>query len=545
MNLKDLNSKIINMMAPAGLKKLVENLCEKLEISGQEVKKLKDENTELKNRLRDLIGEQELPEFKEKKEEKKDSKNRDPNPEYKQPKNKGNGRGKRGKRNDKIKVDKKVKLEADKSVMPDDVQYKGSRKVIIQDIELKTNNTEFEIPRFYSPSNKKYYEPPLPEGFKGHEFGPVLRSFVLMLNHQARVTENKIHSILSSIGTLISVGHINNITQTIPANIKEELLKAKDSAIEKEAVNIDGTGIKINGDSRFIQCICNKFFSWFDLVKNRSRYEAIRTIIGRSHVLKFTLNEEAFVEVSKDIKNKSALERIGLYVRERPYKDKEFEALLKKLSLGKKHQNVLKTNCLLASNRKGLLGVNIKGIISDDAHEYKKISEKHQLCWIHELRHYRMINITTGLWREKLDAFFNKAWKLFEFMSSYKSNPTEASRKYIEKEFEELFETKWDCFPIDSIQKNTVARKEGLLRFLDTPWLEIHNNRCEFDIREKVVKKKISYGHKSVEGCHNGNFWLSLYHTCRKNKVEFWKYLKDRYSGENLIPQLSDIIQAS
>lgn len=533
------------MMTPAGLKKLVENLCEKLEISGQENKQLKDENTELKNRLRELIGEHELPEFKEKKEEKKNSKNRDPNPEYKQPKNKAEDRGKRGKRNQNIKVDKKVKLNADKSTMPDDIQFKGTRKIIIQDIELRTNNIEFEIPRFYSPSNNKYYEPPLPEGFKGYEFGPALRSFVLMLNHQARVTENKIHSILTSIGTLISVGHINNITQTIPLEIKEELLKAKDAAIEKEAINIDGTGIKINGDARFIQCICNKFFSWFDLVANKSRYEVVRTIIGRNYDLLFTLDEEAFSKIRNNIKNKSVISGLRKYIREKPYNSDELEDLVKSLSLGDKHQNYLKVSSLLRSYRQGLFGPVSRGIISDDANEYKKISKDHQLCWIHELRHYRMITIETSFWREKLDLFFDRAWSLFENMQDYRSSPSTDKRKYIEKEFKELFEIKWDCYPIDTLQKNTIARKRGLLRFLDSPWLEIHNNRCEFDIREKVVKKKISYGHKSVDGCHNGNFWLSLYHTCRKNNVEFWKYLKDRYCGENIIPQLSDIIQAS
>ncbi len=73
--------------------------------------------------------------------------------------------------------------------------------------------------------------------------------------------------------------------------------------------------------------------------------------------------------------------------------------------------------------------------------------------------------------------------------------------------------------------------------------VEIHNNSCEFDIREKVVKKKISY--KSTQGCHNGNFWLSLFHTTRKNNVTFWDYLVDRFLGQNLIPQLPGVIQLS
>lgn len=115
----------------------------------------------------------------------------------------------------------------------------------------------------------------------------------------------------------------------------------------------------------------------------------------------------------------------------------------------------------------------------------------------------------------------------------------------MKKNFSELFEVKWDNYHIDSLQKKTVNRKSGLLKFLDNPNLEINNNSCEFDIREKVVKLKISYGHKSIEGCKNGNFWLSLFHTCRKNTVTFWEFLNDRFTNENLVLQLSVIIQNS
>jgi hypothetical protein len=92
--------------------------------------------------------------------------------------------------------------------------------------------------------------------------------------------------------------------------------------------------------------------------------------------------------------------------------------------------------------------------------------------------------------KETLDHFFDKAWKLYRFMSDYKLDPKLKNRLYIEKEFKELFEIKWNNYHIDSLQKNTLNRKAGLLRFLDYPNLEIHNNSCEFDIREKVVNKK-------------------------------------------------------
>jgi hypothetical protein len=522
------------------MKELVKNLAEKLDSSNQKNDQLIAENKELKSRMRELIGEQKLPEFKAK----KNSKERDPNKEYKEPKKKGPGRGKRGKKNHKINIDRKEKLEIDKSVLPDDAQFKGHRKVIIQEIEFRTDNVEFSIPRYYSPSLKKYFEAELPEGYKGFEFGPKLRAFILMMNTQCRVTENKIKSIFDTLGTHISIGHINNITQTIPGHILNDLLFAKETAIEKQKeIHVDASGININGVGHYMQCICNKYFSWFDLLKNRGRYEVLKGVIGTHKVFKYIIDQSTVKWLLGRMKDGDFINKIKEFLGHKFLTEEELELFIDGLNWNnKKELQHLRVGALLSGYQKGLMGEPIKNLISDDAKEYKDIVAGHQLCWIHELRHYRLINIATGFTKETMDRFFDMAWDFYRVMSEYKLNPTIKKRKYIEDQFEKIFEISWDNHHIDSLRKNTIARKKGLLTFLDYPGLEIHNNSCEFDIREKVVKKKISYGHKSIEGCNNGNFWLSLFHTCRKNGITFWEYLIDRYSNAKKLPQLSEFI---
>ena len=541
------------MMPFNKVKELVKNLADKLEISSQENEVLKEENKELKSRMRELIGEQQLPTFKAKKK----SKERDPNDEYKKPKDKdssnggesgkGSGRGKRGKRNHKIKISRREMLKIDLSKLPADAVSKGYRKIIIQEIEFRTDNVEFTIPRFYSPSLKKYFEAELPDGYKGHEFGPKLRAFILMMNTQARVTENKIKSIFDTLGTYISVGHINKVTQTIPQDVLNEVLSAKEVALEKQPeVHVDASGININGAGHYVQCICNKYFSWFDLLANRTREEVVKGIIGSHKTLKYIVDQSAIEWLLGRMKENKFIKKIREHIGKKFSSEDEFGIFINELKIKtKKDEIYLRTAALLSAYHKGLMGKPITNLISDDAKEYKDIVFAQQLCWIHELRHYRLIKIKTGFMKETLDKFFKKAWDLYEDMSKYKLNPSLDKRQHIEKEFKELFETKWNNYHIDSLRPNTIGRKAGLLRFLDYPSLEIHNNSCEFDIREKVVKKKISYGHKSVEGCKNGNFWLSLYHTCRKNGVTFWEYLIDRLSSQNIVKQLPDIIASA
>jgi len=62
--------------------------------------------------------------------------------------------------------------------LPDDAQHKGYRNVVVQDIIIKTNNIEFKLERYYSPSEGKTYEASLPDYLDG-EFGAGLKSWVL------------------------------------------------------------------------------------------------------------------------------------------------------------------------------------------------------------------------------------------------------------------------------------------------------------------------------------------------------------------------------
>jgi regulator of replication initiation timing len=180
-NLNDLH-KITSILSPSGLlehfKKLLGAYEEKVEENGE----LKKEVSELKDRLRKLIGEQEVPKFKPKKDL------HHPRPDKKDRKKNWQ---KKGKKND-VKIDREERCPIDKETLPSDAEYKGTREVVIQNIIIKTDNVKFQIERWYSPSLKKYFEGKLPAGFRGSQFGPDLRSLVVMLYVGLRSTENKI-----------------------------------------------------------------------------------------------------------------------------------------------------------------------------------------------------------------------------------------------------------------------------------------------------------------------------------------------------------------
>jgi hypothetical protein len=83
------------------------------------------------------------------------------------------------------------------------------------------------------------------------------------------------------------------------------------------------------------------------------------------------------------------------------------------------------------------------------------------------------------------------------------------------------------------------------LLVLERPDIPLHNNLSERDIREYVIKRKISGSTRSNEGRRCRDTFASLKKTCKKQRIPFWDYLLDRVSLTNTIPYLPDIIRGT
>jgi hypothetical protein len=70
----------------------------------------------------------------------------------------------------------------------------------------------------------------------------------------------------------------------------------------------------------------------------------------------------------------------------------------------------------------------------------------------------------------------------------------------------------------------------------------VNNIPCELNVREKVVQRKIPNCHRSLAGAKASDILLGPMGTCRKNKIGFWDYLKDRVYKTGSIPELPKII---
>ncbi|MGF1499667.1 MAG: transposase, partial [Elainellaceae cyanobacterium] len=64
----------------------------------------------------------------------------------------------------------------------------------------------------------------------------------------------------------------------------------------------------------------------------------------------------------------------------------------------------------------------------------------------------------------------------------------------------------------------------------------------ETDIREYVIRRKISGGTRSDAGRRARDMFVGLKKTCRKLGVSFWQYLLCRLRKDRQIPPLPDLI---
>ena len=60
-------------------------------------------------------------------------------------------------------------------IMSNDAVFKGTRKILIRDIRIPTDNVEFEIEHIHSTSERKNLEATLVLGYDSSLFGPGIR----------------------------------------------------------------------------------------------------------------------------------------------------------------------------------------------------------------------------------------------------------------------------------------------------------------------------------------------------------------------------------
>ena len=115
---------------------------------------------------------------------------------------------------------------------------------------------------------------------------------------------------------------------------------------------------------------------------------------------------------------------------------------------------------------------------------------------------------------------------------------------WLERYFDRLFATRTGYDELDKLIARTQSKKRQLLMVLIHPEIPLHNNAAELGARQRVRKRKISFGPRVNDGVQAWDTFMSLVATTKKLGVNFHDYVLDRIIGAGQILPLSDLIEA-
>lgn len=452
------------------------------------------------------------------------------------------GSGNSGKSNKPRKRKKKLTVHKTEIIKPDHLP-EGSRLLgyedyTIQDILIQPHNTRYRLARYRTPDGNTMTGV-LPEELQGSHFGITLKSYVIYQYYHQRVTQPLILQQLTEWGINISSGQISNILtkdKTCFHTEKDELLSA--GINNSRFVHVDDTGCRHEGKNGYCTHIGNESFAWFSSTQSKSRINFLELLQGRA--VDYTINSAAL----NYMRMQGLPQRPITVIRQNDsttFENKEeWKTYLQQLKItNDRHVRIATEGALIGTlSARGFPPDLV--IISDDAGQFKVLL--HALCWIHADRVFQRIVPMNDKHAEELAWVRSQIWEIFSELKQYKDKQTPDLKATIKAHFDKLCSTQISFATLNQALKRLARNKDELLLALERPDIPLHNNLSERDIREYVIKRKISGSTRSENGRRCRDTFASLKKTCNKQGLSFWEFLCDRLRKQNLIPYLPDLL---
>lgn len=452
-----------------------------------------------------------------------------------------------GKRSGSEKRSKKENFEVDeeRKIEPEELSEGAKlhqyRQYDVQELRIERRNIRFLLGEYELPNGERVRaELPVEYRQSGH-YGPILVSYILYEHYHNRVTQPLIREQLQEWGIDISVGQISRVLTEKKEKFHQEQAEVLRVGLTLSSyVHTDDTGAKHQGKNGYATVIGNDWFSYFHSSSRKSRENFLKVLQGGKSV--YVLNEEA----------KQYLEGYNLAKKHwqiLSFSDKilannvdEWQQYLEKLGINTpKAMKSVSEAALLG----GLISQNVSTsliLLSDGAKQFCLLT--HALCWIHAERGLRKLSGSTAEFRANIEDAQTKLWKYYQKLKAYRENPNQTDKMPLWQEFDDIFNHHYPHHPsLNLVLAAFQEHKQQLLRVLDFPYLPLHNNAAETDIREYVTRRKISGGTRSDLGRQARDTFLGLKKTCRKLGVAFWRYLCSRFRNNSSVAFLPETLR--
>ena len=454
--------------------------------------------------------------------------------------------GKKPKANDRrsfkdLTIHDTVECPVDPDTLPPDAVRLQDEIVVVQDIEIKPKNTQFQRHVFYSASQQKYYRGSLPADCDHGDFSASLRALIVALKYCGNMSEPKIGEFLENFDVQVSAGSLSNILTKSAKLFEQEyddLLIAGLSSTPYQQT--DDTSARVKGEFWNTHILCNPFYTFYSTRPGKDRLTVLK-VLQNTKTLQFRFGEATCQllqdEFSLPKKWSEEIAALGeVEVSETTLK------LLLDGWFGQRNQQVrtaIEHAAAIVFYRQQSSIPIVQTLVCDDAGQFKLLTDKLSLCWIHAGRHYEKLSPIVDRHAKSLDDFLNHYWAYYASLQDYRAGPTKELAEKLRLEFDELFSTQTKYAALDDRIAKTAAKKDELLTVLSVPEVPLHNNASELGARVSARRRDVSLHSRSERGVRAMDIFTTLVQTSKKLGISAFAYLRDRLSGSLEMPSLA------
>jgi regulator of replication initiation timing len=515
---------------------LVEDLSSTIRELQEENQRLRDENSRLK-------GEQPKPNIRPNKDRGRGQGNVSSEAERKEADEPS--RKPRESKIEKINVDRVEICRVDRSILPEDAEFKGHESVIVQDLKIETDNIEFKKEVFYSASQKKSYRGQLPLGYEG-EFGPNVKALTIILKYVCNTSEPKILEFFRNFNIFISGASISRMLTKNMEGFHQEKEEIYLAGLESTRYQqIDDTGARVKGKNYHTHIVCNEFYTAYFTRERKDRLTII-DILRNSQDRRFCFNEESMSLLERLKVPKKVISVVSTtFSKDHEYTESEVEALIKEHlpKIGELHKTRILEASAIASYHQEAGYPVVEVLLCDDAAQFKLVALWLALCWVHDGRHYKKLSPVVPDHIEKVKEFLGRYWAYYRRLVEFKKQPSQELAQKLSEDFDTLFSTTTGYAQLDERIAKTKDKKEHLLMVLKYPEIPLHNNASELGARAQARERDVSLHTITDEGTESHDSLLTIVQTAKKVAVNAYHYVCDRVSKRLSLPSLAQIIR--
>ena len=447
-----------------------------------------------------------------------------------------------------LPIHKTIECPVDPTTLPADAVRLGDEIVIVQGIDIKPKNTRFQRQVFFSATGQQYYRGPLPAGYDWGDFSAELRALIVALKYCGNMSEPKIGEFLENFDVQVSSGSISNIltnsADQFETDYHEVLIAGLSSTPYQQT---DDTSARVQGEFWHTHIFCNPYYTLYSTRPRKDRL-AVLGVLQNTEELRFRLGQETLKLLQTEFSIAEKWQQKIAALGEVEFSKLQFATLLDDW-FGNRNQQlrtaIEQASAIVYYRHQRLVPV-VRTLVCDDAGQFKLLTDKLALCWIHAGRHYEKLSPVVSRHADALAAFQDRFWNYYAALQEYRTGPTEELATQLRQEFDELFATRTGYEALDQRIEKTQSNRDELLTVLSEPCVPLHNNASELGARVSARRRDVSLHSRSKRGVRAMDIFTTLVQTSKKLRVSAYAYLRDRLSGLLERPTLAQsILQAA